>query len=429
MAKRVLIITYYWPPAGGPGVQRPLKFVKYLREFGWEPIIYTASNPTFPKTDLHLEKEIPEGITILKQPIWEPYSFYKKFKGKGTELKINHTAKSEKPGLKEKISVFIRGNFFVPDARKFWVKPSIRFLTDWIKKNPVDIILTTSPPQSLHLIGLGLHERLNLPWFADFRDPWTDIHYFEELYLMPFARKLHFKQQQRVLQQASEVITVGNSMAQTLRKHVDRNIQVIRNGHDIPQVSDSIQRDEHFVLLHLGTLMGARNPKSLWKALAEWVKDTPELKEHFKVRLIGDVDFEVKEEVAKYGLTSMVEYKPFMPHKEALQEMHRAWALLLLTEDFHASEYILPSKLFEYMTAQRPIICIGKQGTETAQLIKYNEVGYVLGFEEKEKIKQVLQDLYRRYQAGEIPSHRASVEQFSRRERTRELAALMNGYA
>ena len=183
--KKVLIITYYWPPSGGAGVQRWLKFAKYLSDFGWEPIIYTVENGEYPVLDYDLLDEVPKGITVLKTPIWEPYSIYKKFTGRKKEDKINSGFLSEKknPKLLEKLSIWIRGNLFIPDARKFWIKPSVNFLTNYLIDNPVDIVVSSGPPHSSHIIALKLKEKNKLPWLADFRDPWTNIYYYKELLL------------------------------------------------------------------------------------------------------------------------------------------------------------------------------------------------------------------------------------------------------
>lgn len=170
--KRVLIITYYWPPSGGSGVQRWLKFVKYLREFGWEPVVYTPENPEMPSSDTSLLSEVSEDIEIIKTKIWEPYSFYKRFIGKKKSEKINtgFLSESKKPKLTEALSVWIRGNIFIPDARKFWIKPSVKFLKKYLADNPVDAMVSTGPPHSMHLIALGIKKSLNTPWIADFRD-------------------------------------------------------------------------------------------------------------------------------------------------------------------------------------------------------------------------------------------------------------------
>ncbi|MEA3317025.1 MAG: glycosyl transferase family 1, partial [Bacteroidota bacterium] len=183
--KKVLIITYYWPPSGGAGVQRWLKFAKFLPKYGWNPIIYTPENGEIPVTDKSLHKDISKETKVIKRKIWEPYTWYKKFIGQKNNQKINvgFLSENQKPKFTEKISVWIRGNFFIPDARKFWIKPSVKFLKTYLKNNNVDAIISTGPPHSMHLIAMQLQKKLNLPWIADFRDPWTNIDFYEDLLL------------------------------------------------------------------------------------------------------------------------------------------------------------------------------------------------------------------------------------------------------
>ena len=232
--KKVLIITYYWPPSGGAGVQRWLKFVKYLREFGWEPVVYTPENPEAPAIDMSLEKDIPENLTVIKTKIWEPYSVYKKLVGIKPEEKIKagFLSENKKPSLIENISVKIRGNFFIPDARKFWIKPSIKFLTKYLKDNPVDAIVSTGPPHSMHMIALGLKKKLNIPWLADFRDPWTNIDFYEELNLSASADKKHHQMEKSVLENADTVSVISRTMAVDFKRLYNRHYEVITNGFD-----------------------------------------------------------------------------------------------------------------------------------------------------------------------------------------------------
>ena len=216
--KKVLIITYYWPPSGGPGVQRWLKFAKYLPEFGYEPIIYTPQNPEAPAIDESLLKDIPEGIEVLKQPIWEPYNWYRQFLGqKDKKIGSGFVSEKKEPGILHKISVWVRGNFFIPDARRFWIKPSVKYLTKYLKENSVDAVISTGPPHSMHLIGLGLKKQLDINWIADFRDPWTNIDFYQELMLSSWADKKHHDLEKEVLTRADKVVTIGYTMSQEMK--------------------------------------------------------------------------------------------------------------------------------------------------------------------------------------------------------------------
>lgn len=174
--KKVLIITYYWRPAGGPGVQRWLKFVKYLRDFNIEPIIYAPENPTYPIIDTKIGDDLPSDIQIIKYPIWEPYKLSSVFSKNKTQKISSGIIPRKKISLTEKIMLWIRGNLFIPDARKFWVKPSVAFLSEFIQNNDIQTIITTSPPHSIHLIGYYLKRKFpDIKWITDFRDPWTTI--------------------------------------------------------------------------------------------------------------------------------------------------------------------------------------------------------------------------------------------------------------
>ena len=185
--KKALIIAYYWPPAGGPGVQRLFKFVKYLRDFDVEPIVYIPENPSYPINDDSFVNEIPEGLKVIKQPIKEPYKLASKFsKGDSNTISKGIIKNSSKQSLKEKLMLFIRGNFFIPDARIGWVKPSVQFLNKYIRENGIEVVITTGPPHSLHLIALKLKNKLAFNWIADFRDPWTTIGYHKKLKLLNF---------------------------------------------------------------------------------------------------------------------------------------------------------------------------------------------------------------------------------------------------
>ena len=307
--KKALIITYYWPPSGGAGVQRWLKFVKYLRDFGWEPVVFCPENPEYPEIDLSLFKDVPQGLEVLKFPIWEPYLAYKKLLGRKKEDKINAAFLSENKKNKtlEDISVWIRGNFFIPDARKFWIRPSIRFLKKYLEGHPVDVIISTGPPHSTHMIAMPLAAEFNLPWLADFRDPWTNIDFYKDLMLTRPADRKHHKLELEVLRNATAVTVISNSMAGDFRKILDRTYTVITNGFDqedvIPQAPE---QDKKFSIAHIGTLVSTRNPLTLWEALKSLLSVHPELAKDLEIKLVGKVDFTVTTALDDYGLTPFV---------------------------------------------------------------------------------------------------------------------------
>ncbi len=237
--KKALIICYYWPPAGGPGVQRWLKFVKYLRDFDIEPVVYIPENPHFPIVDESLVAEIPTGITVIKQPIFEPYKMASAFSKSSTRQLSAGIIKSEKKqSILQKLMLFVRGNLFIPDARKFWIKPSVAFLDSYLKANPVDCIITTGPPHSLHLIGLKLSKRTGLPWLADFRDPWTEIGYQKKLKLTHFAQQKHQHFESKVLNTADHILATSYATQKLLQAKTSKPVSCITNGFDEEALQD-----------------------------------------------------------------------------------------------------------------------------------------------------------------------------------------------
>ena len=242
---KVLIITYYWPNAGGSGVQRWLKFVKYLQDFGVEPIVYTVDNANYEVVDDSLLNEVPEGITVLKQPIFEPNNFIKSKKASAARV-------SSKPSIIQRAMQYVRGNFFIPDARKFWVKPSVKYLTTYLKNNPIDVVITTGPPHSMHLIGMKLKQQIGVKWIADFRDPMSNLFYNKELLLTEKSKEKLQQLEKQILTSADNVITVSNHIAQEF-KESGVGVEVISNGYDDEVlVSKNLLLDTKFTLSHIG---------------------------------------------------------------------------------------------------------------------------------------------------------------------------------
>lgn len=427
--KRVLIITYYWPPSGGAGVQRWLKFVKYLREFGWEPIIYTPSNPEAPAEDLSLIKDIPDGIEVLKTEIWEPYSYYKKFIGQKSHEKVNAGFLSEKkkPGLAESISVWVRGNFFIPDARKFWIKPSVKYLLKYLKENPVDAIISTGPPHSMHLIAAGIRKNLNIPWLADFRDPWTQIDFFDHLKLTSFAKRIHYRQEKYVLKSADTVVAISQHMAASMEKIAGRPVITINNGFDPADFSDlRSDPDKVFSLTHVGSLNKDRNPRYLWETLKEICNENPEFVDALKLRFIGKTDIQVFDDLKELGLDKVCEKISYLPHDEVVKQTMKSALLLLLINNTPNSQGIMPGKLFEYLAAKRPILCIGPENGDAAKAIKETNAGYIADFENKTQLKEVILKLWNDFRAGNLYTDASGTDKFSRKYLTQLMAAELN---
>ena len=431
--KRVLIITYYWPPSGGSGVQRWLKMSKYLPEYGWQPVIYTTENAEYPIIDPSLEKDVPADMEVIRQPIVEPYNFYKKFLGikKEETVKMGFIQEKElKKGWKENLSLWIRGNLFIPDARCWWVKPSVKYLKEYLKEHPVDAIISTGPPHSMHLIAMKLKEQFGIPWIADFRDPWTEIDYYNDLHLTRRSDRKHHELEREVLTKADKVVTVSPDGARRLGRIGNRNVRVIYNGFDRDDADQTpVALPDKFTITYLGVLSKIQNPENLWKALGELVKENESFANDLRINMIGQIDNSVVSSINENGLSQQVSYSPYIPHNQ-VATVHRGSTLLLLLlmpDSEPRAKGLVTGKLFEYMASGRPILCIGPEHGDAARILAETGAGQTVGFEDKEKIKAMLQDLYQKFLSQDLPNNtREEVEKYSRKAMTLFYSKLLN---
>ncbi len=427
--KKILIITYYWPPSGGSGVQRWLKFVKYLREYGWEPIIYTAENGEYPVLDTSLENDVPTGITVLKRPIWEPYDLYKSFVGQKKEERMimGNLSENKKSSFLSNIATFIRGNFFIPDARRFWINPSADFLTSYLKENPVEVIVTTGPPHSMHMIGLKVKQRTGVKWVADFRDPWTAIDFYKDLMLTPIADAIHHSMEKKVLQNADSVIVASLLRKYQFEEILNRHYEVITNGYDEADITEDYLPDkERFTISHIGLMNKDRNHLVFWEALSELTKEDPIFAEKLNIQFVGKADSSLLTTIDEYGMRNWVTFTDYIPHKEVLKVQKKSHVLYIPASNVFSSKLQLPAKLFEYMAVKRPVLCVGDEDSDVALIIKDTQCGLVSGFTDKARLKENLKTLFLRFKAGEFATQPKNIEQYSRRNLTEKLSYLLN---
>lgn len=422
--KKVLIICYYWPPAGGPGVQRWLKFVTYLRNFGIEPIVYVPENPTYPIIDNAIQSEVPESVTILKHPVKEPYKFAKYLSRKKTQQISSGIISKKQPSFLEKMLLFIRGNFFIPDARIGWVKPSVQYLSGYLKKQNVDCIITSGPPHSLHLIGLQLQKTAKLPWVADFRDPWTTIHYHKSLRLTNVSEKKHKRLESLVLNKADHILVTSPTTRLEFTKLTEKPISLITNGYE-PLEGISAVLDASFSIAHIGSLLTERNPMLFWEVLSEIGGTNTQFAADLQITLAGAVSDEILKSIASFGLTKNMVMKGYVSHKEAIQLQHNAQVLLLLEIDSEETKAIIPGKLFEYLHAKRPIIAIGPKGSDIKEIIDTTESGSYFQSNEKDALKKHILSLYDMYSQGKLEVSSQNIEAYSRKALTSKLANVL----
>lgn len=427
--KRVLIITYYWPPSGGAGVQRWLKFAKYLPEFGWQPVIYTPSNPEFPSEDPSLLKDVPVQAEIIRQPIREPYDYYRKLVGAGKGEKINtgFLTESERPKRTENLSRWVRGNLFIPDARKWWIKPSIAFLKQYLADHPVDAIVSTGPPHSMHRIALGVKRVTGLPWIADFRDPWTQIDFYQDLHLTRYANRTHHRQEREVLEGADVVTGAWPSMQTLFYQHASpKRVAVITNGYDPADVpAKTPDLDAQFTLAHVGSFSPARNPKALWQALQELKTTHPTLGQALRIKLAGKVDVSVRKDIAAYGLDSHLDVHDYIPHAEIGAFQASSRMLLLVANQAPTAKWIIPGKVFEYFSAKRPILAVCPPDGDLAAMVRDAGAGTVVGFDDVPGTKKAVLDAFLAFQSGQIPPPTHGLERYSRVALTARLSEVL----
>ncbi len=427
--KTVLIITYYWPPGAGAGVFRWLKFCKYLSQFGWKPVVYTPSNPETPVVDESLIEDIPETVEVIKRPIREPYSLYKLLTGKKQSEKVQTGFLSEStgPGAGEKVATWIRGNLFVPDARKFWVKPSVRFLSKWLENSRVDAMVSTGPPHSMHLIALGLKEQTGLPWLADFRDPWTQIDFYDKLMLSKRADRKQRMLEQKVLRSADQLVAVSMHTASGLEDICNRQVTVVTNGYDPDDFTDlPAYKQNKFILTHLGAMNADRNPGILWKALSELVQHNSALRKQLVINLIGKTDISVKFDIEENGLTENTNFISQLPHKMALRKASQSAMLLLPLNNTPNVLGIAPGKLYEYLALKRPILCFGPPEGDAANIILATKSGYIVDFNDIERCKQMLQDCMHKHKNNQLHVKQRDISPFSRIALTKEIANILD---
>jgi hypothetical protein len=434
MVKKILIITYYWFPAGGPGVQRWLKFVKYLPEFSWKSVIFTPENPSYPLIDESLEKDIPKDLEVIKTKIWEPYKFAEKLNKNNKKFKAGQFDTHENQSWKSKLSIWIRGNFFIPDARIFWVKPSVKFLKKYLVENHFDAVVTTGPPHSLHLIGLELKKEFpSLKWLADFRDPWTEISYYNHLKLTKSSDKKHRILEEKVLKTADITLATSFTDAENFKKK-GANAFCITNGFDDDEIQDfkiiNSQKDEGFVnkftLSYIGVLEQLRNPQILWQVLEKILEENEDFRNNFILKTVGKIDDKIFDKIEKTILRNYIQNIGYIPHGEALEEMKKSSLLLITNFPSDKSKGIIPGKIFEYLASGKQIISFGPKNADVETVLKSTNSGKHFSYEDFEGVKKFILEKFGDWKNGIIHRNIQNIDEFSRRNITNKLVNILD---
>ncbi len=423
--KKVLIITYYWPPSGGSPVLRWLNFAKYLPEHGWQPIIFTPKNPVPQAIDEDLLNEVPEHVQVFKGIVREPANFL----GIKKSAKIQPAGlinEKKKKSLVQELVIWIRGNFFIPDARLFWIRPAARHIVKIIKDNPVDAIISTGPPHSTHMIAYRVKRRLGIPWLADFRDPWTKIDYYQDLKLGKLADRIHHKLEKKVLLYSDTVVTVGPTMTEEFTEMGCEHVHTITNGHDTnPEIFKGLTQSDKFSILHIGSMPSSRNPKNLWPVLNQLCSGNQDFASKLEIKLIGKVDSSIMQAIKENKLEPYLVRIDNIPNKEALREMFKASILLLIVNNTHNSKGILTNKFFEYLSVGRPILCIGPEDGDVAEIMKDTEAGDVVDYAEVEILEEKVSKYYKQFLNSDFKNTTKNTNRYSRKGLTIELVNLL----
>ncbi len=428
--KTVLIITYYWPPSGGGGVQRWVKFVKYLQEFGIKPIILTVDSryASYAVIDKSLLSELPENIQVTTTKSSEPFNLYKKFTSK-KEIPFGGFANEANPGLAQKISRFIRGNFFIPDARVGWNSYAYKQALKLIKEYKIDTVITSSPPHSTQLIGLRLKQKLNIFWIADLRDPWTDIYYYNKMYHSFLAKKLDKKSELDVLNNADKLIVVSNFIKELFTSKLALNIRnkvnVISNGFDSDDFPASQNIDNNtFTITYTGTLADNYHIEGFLKALIIFVQKL-EIK-NIKLQFVGRVSPVYHTFIDNSILKTICSFEGHVSHSTSISHICNADALFLAIPDELNNAGILTGKLFEYLAARKPIIGVGPVAGDAAMIIKECNAGSMFSYNNEEGIINYINNLYSKWLTNSptIPKN-DKYKNYSRYNLTKKLVELI----
>jgi len=424
--QKVLIVTYYWPPSGGSGVQRWLKFVKYLPSFGWQPFVLTPENPSFEIRDDSLVKDVPAEAEVLKLPIWEPYGVFRKLAGSKAPRQTDMIAAGKK-SLFQAVSSWIRGNFFIPDARVFWVKPSVIFLTDFLKSNNIRTLVTTGPPHSMHLIGLKLKRKLpSLHWVADMRDPWSEWDLLDTLSMSGIARRRHQRLEREVLQTADRVVTIAPYHVDRFERLSGRKVMLITNGFDEDDFKGIKRtRTQIFTMRHIGMVDELRDPRPFMETLKELIDEDPWIGQRLIVEFIGSVNTSFRNFVyADPRLRKVTRFRDPMPHAELVRLYAETDMQLLVLAHTALAPGNLPGKFFEYLASGNFIFGVGPTKGDAADILRQTGAGNIFEHSDRDGMRLLLRERVALWERGAAESGR-QVEKFSRRRLTQQMSDLL----
>lgn len=423
------MISYYWPPAGGVSVLRTLKIAKYLRAYGWEPVIFTTSNASFPYIDEGNLKDVPEGIEVIKRPILEPFDVFKKLSGRKKEERLDNIlqVRSENSNFFESIGIWVRANFFIPDARSFWIKPSVRYLKKYLENNPVDAIFSDGPPHTNTVIANKISQHFSIPWLADFQDPWTQADYYEMFPIGKIAHNIHSKMEQSVFENANKITIASPSWATDLESIGAKDVDTIYYGYDESDFIDlADEKADKITITHAGLLGIDRFPEKFFLAIKDVIDADHEAKNKLRLKLVGQVDFEIKSKLGEWGLDEICQFEDFIPRKEVLKMNQKAHLLLLPLNKASNAKGRLPGKLYEYIRSGTPVLAFGAIDSDAATILADTGCGRTITYEDDDNAKKVIMELLDTASIEGFEPKQEVIKTFSNQEQTKKVAEFLD---
>ena len=399
-----------------------MKFVKYLPEYNIKPILYIPENPNYPIYDYSLNDEVSEKLEIIKNPITEISNIISNSKSLNL-IRSGNIPNPKEQSLFQRLLFFIRGNLFIPDMKILWKNKSIDFIENYLSKTKIDVVITTGPPHSLHLIGYELKKRLNIKWISDFRDPWVNLNYLNRFHLLPSVKRRHKKLRDKVLINSNSVIVTSEKLKK-LYKEIAPNIFKITNGYDYEYSTVNI--DSKFSISHIGSLYPERNPKYLWDIIDEICINNEEFRSNLQINFIGNTSEKIIKYLSNKTFKSCVKFFDYVDYKRAIEFMCSSQILLMVEVNDNDSSYAIPGKLFDYLNSKRPIIAIGPDRSEVNQILYDTNAGKFFNYNESINLKLHIENLYNQYEMGSISYDAKNISIYKRKNLTEELSKIIN---